>query len=102
MLINENRWRAHRYGTDQGLIDFGIGKVVPYSGLLNEILSLIKEEAKEAGCLKEINRAKQIVKNGTSAHKQLGVYKKALGNSLSHDDAIKKVVDWLRVETLNF
>jgi carboxylate-amine ligase len=102
MLINENRWRAHRYGTDQGLIDFGIGKVVPYSGLLNEILSLIKEEAKEAGCLKEINRAKQIVKNGTSAHKQLGVYKKALGNGLSHDVAIKKVVDWLRIETLKF
>ncbi|WP_424947148.1 carboxylate-amine ligase [Candidatus Spongiihabitans sp.] len=101
MLLDENRWRAQRYGIDQGLIDFGIGKVVNYSDLLSEILTLIRQDAIEAGCLQEINHAKTIVKRGTSAHRQLSVYKKSLEKGDSHELAIKKVVDWLRRETLN-
>ena len=31
MLVNENRWRAQRYGFDEGLVDFGKGEVVPYA-----------------------------------------------------------------------
>jgi carboxylate-amine ligase len=102
MLIDENRWRAHRYGIDQGLIDFGIGRVVPYADLLSEILGLIREDAEESGCLKEVNHAKNILKRGTSAHRQIKTYKNALGKGYSHDVAMKKVVDWLRRETLNF
>lgn len=102
MLIDENRWRAQRYGIDQGLIDFSIGKVVNYADLLAEILTLIKQDAIEAGCLKEINHAKTIVKRGTSAHRQLSIYKKSLAQGDCHELAIKKVVDWLRRETLNW
>ncbi len=29
MLVNENRWRAQRYGIDEGLVDFGKGQIVP-------------------------------------------------------------------------
>ncbi len=101
MLLEENRWRAHRYGIDQGLIDFGVGKVVDYPILLAEILTLIKEDAEEAGCLKEINHAKTIIRRGTSAHRQLKIYQNALDKGLDHDVAMKKVVDWLRRETLN-
>ena len=32
-LINENRWRAQRYGISEGLIDFGRGELVPYEDL---------------------------------------------------------------------
>ena len=102
MLLDENRWRAHRYGIDQGLIDFGRGEVVDYAGLLSEILILIKEDASEAGCLAEVNHAKTIVKRGTSAHRQLNVYNSALEKGMPHEQAIKKVVDWLRKETLNY
>jgi len=102
MLLDENRWRAHRYGIDQGLIDFGRGEVVDYADLLSEILSLIKEDAIEAGCLAEVNHARTIVRRGTSAHRQLKVYNQALTKGLPHDRAIKKVVDWLRKETLKF
>ena len=44
-LIKENRWRAQRYGLDDGLVDFGKGKVIPWSELLNEMLDLIYEDA---------------------------------------------------------
>ena len=45
LLVNENRWRAQRYGSDRGLVDFGIGEVVPYQKLLAELLDLIDEDA---------------------------------------------------------
>ena len=102
MLIDENRWRAHRYGIDQGLIDFGVGQVVDYSQLLEEILGHIRVDAKELGCVKEVNHARKIVKRGTSAHRQLHKYYKSIESGKSHATAIKNVVDWLRKETLCF
>jgi hypothetical protein len=45
MLLNENRWRAMRYGMDEGLLDLARGQLVPYAELLEEILELIHEDA---------------------------------------------------------
>lgn len=75
---------------------------LPNKRLQSEIVTLIKQDAIEAGCLKEINHAKTIVKRGNSAYRQLLIYHKALGVGCSHAIAIKKVVDWLRRERLNF
>src|SRR3546814_9258266 len=49
MLIDENRWRAQRYGMDDGLVDFGKGVVTPYKNLLEEILALTHDHAEEIG-----------------------------------------------------
>ncbi len=100
MLIAENRWRAHRYGIDEGLIDFGRGSIVSYKDLLTEIIELIREDAEELGCLKEVLHANEILKRGTSAHGQMDVYNKALASGDDEQTALKKVVDWLRDETL--
>src|SRR3546814_4648403 len=48
MLIDENRWRAQRYGIDGGLVDFGQGEVVPYAELLEEILGLTHDHAERS------------------------------------------------------
>ena len=45
MLVQENRWRAQRYGLDEGMVDFGRGEIVPYPDLLEEILALVAEDA---------------------------------------------------------
>ena len=37
-LVRENRWRAQRYGVEQGLVDFGKGTVVPFPDLLEELV----------------------------------------------------------------
>ena len=50
MLVNENRWRAQRYGFDQGLVDFGKGEIVPYARLLDELIDLTAPEAARFGC----------------------------------------------------
>ena len=102
-LIQENRWRAHRYGIDNGLIDFGRGSIIAYAELLEEILVLIKEDAAALDCVAEVEHARAIVRRGTSAHRQLEVYYRAAwDDDHSEQGALRKVVDWLREETLRF
>lgn len=99
-LINENRWRAHRYGIDEGLIDFGRGEIVDFGALVDEIIELVAEDAEFLDCSKEIQRLRVILKEGTSAHRQLDTYQKAIDSGVCHDEALKLVVDHLVSETL--
>lgn len=100
MLINENRWRAMRYGFDEGLIDFGRGAIVPYAELLDELLEMVEEDAQALGCTAEVMRAREILLRGTSAHNQLRVYHESLAAGASVQEALAAVVDWLIDETV--
>ena len=99
MLVNENRWRAQRYGMDEGLIDFGTETVVPYADLLEELLVLIAEDAQSLGCEAEVRRARDIAARGTSAHRQRRIYAEATARGATPHDALGEVVDWLVAET---
>ncbi len=101
MLVNENRWRAQRYGIDQGLVDFGRGELVPYPELLEEMLVLIREDAQFFGCVAEVEHARAILDRGTSAHWQVKTYEEALSNGAPQDEALKAVVDMLVRETMH-
>lgn len=100
MLIEENRWRAQRYGLDSGLVDFGQGRIVPYSDLLEEIIDLTREDAAHFGCVAEVERARDILTRGTSAHRQVAIYQEALESGATGWEALHKVVDWLAEETM--
>ncbi len=100
MLIDENRWRAQRYGTDRGLVDFGRGAIFPYADLLDEMLALVEADARHFGCLGEILHTREILARGTSAHRQLAVFDKALSEGASRTEALAAVVDWLIAETV--
>lgn len=99
MLVNENRWRAQRYGIDQGLIDFGSGKIKAYHDLTEEILDLLSVDAEILDCHAELSHIKNIVSEGTSAHRQVSSYETALANGASEKDAVIAVVDELLVDT---
>ena len=99
MLVKENRWRAMRYSFDEGLIDFAKGDIVPFEKLLDELLELTYEDAKLLGCEKEVLAAKDILRRGTSAHRQLKTYESSKANGKSVDDSLKNVVDQLIAET---
>jgi len=101
-LIDENRWLAQRYGIAGNLVDFGKGEAVPYAGLLEELIELVREEAVRMNCLPEIERARGILSRGTSAQRQLQVYRDALHAGMDKPAALKAVVDWLVAETVNF
>ncbi len=100
MLINENRWRAQRYGFDEGLVDFGLGRVVPYADLLEELLAYIAEDAEALGCQAEVEHARTILARGTSAHRQLDIYNTAVAGGTEPGEALRAVVRDLVSETV--
>ena len=100
LLIEENRWRAHRFGMDEGLIDFGRGEVVPCPDLVDEIIEFIREDAEHFGCVEEVEHARTIVARGTSAHWQLDTFHKAVAEGADEHEALQRVVDMLVEETL--
>ncbi len=100
MLLRENRWRAQRYGSDEGLIDFGKGKVVPFDQLLEELLQLIAPDAAVLGCSDEVEDARRILARGTSAHRQRAIFGAALENGAERPEALRAVVDFLIAETV--
>jgi carboxylate-amine ligase len=101
MLINENRWRAERYGIEEGLIDFGKGEMVPYADLLEEMLELVMDDATHFGCVDEVEHAREILARGTSAHRQVQVYKEAKAAGADDETALKSVVDLLIDQTMD-
>lgn len=100
MLIEENIWRAQRYGVEGSLVDFGVGELVPFSELVDELIDLVRVDAEELGCLKEVERARAIVSGGTSADKQLAVFHAAIESGAEEREALVSVVDFLIEETL--
>jgi len=99
MLIQENRWRAQRYGTEGGLVDFGRGEVVPFAELMEELIALTREDAQALGCTREIEHCRTILSRGTSAHRQLQVYKDHIDAGETTEKALVSVVDTLIEET---
>ena len=95
MLVQENRWRAQRYGSDQGLVDFGRGEIVPYADLLEEILTLVEPDAEALGCRDAVLHARTILQRGTSAHRQIALYDEAVAAGAEPAEALRGVVDFL-------
>lgn len=98
-LIRENKWRASRYGIEGDLIDFGIEKAVPIADLWEEILTLVDDVVDELGSRQEVAYVRHILRNGTSAERQLATYYQALDDGCDETQALKLVVDRLILET---
>jgi carboxylate-amine ligase len=99
-LVRENRWRAQRYGIERGMVDFGKGAIVPFAELMEELLELLAEDADYFGCTAEVARARDIVKDGTSADRQLARFEavKELGGT--EQAALLAVTDEIIEETV--
>lgn len=91
-LIEENRWRAIRYGIDGNLIDWGKEQEKPARWLVRELLHLVDPYVEQLGSREFIEPIYHILEHGTSADRQLGVYK-------ATDGDMRAVVDHLIAET---
>lgn len=100
MLVKENRWRAQRYGTDEGLVDFGKGQIVPMADLVEELIALVRADAERLGCLAEVENVRNILRDGTSAHRQRRAYAKAVAAGADKTQALAAVVDDLIAGTV--
>ena len=91
-MIDENKWRAVRYGLDGKMIDFGKQREQPARELIREMLEwFIDDVLDELGSRKEVEYAFRILDEGTSADRQLAVFRKT--------GDLKAVVDQIIVET---
>src|SRR4051812_33978635 len=75
MLIQENKWRAVRYGLQGKMIDFGKQKEVPTRDLILELLEFVDEVLDDLGSRKEVEHIHTILERGTSADEQLQVFR---------------------------
>jgi carboxylate-amine ligase len=75
-LINENKWRACRYGIDGSLIDFGKECEVETKVLIYELLNFIDDVVPELGSRNAIDYVHKIMEEGTGADKQLRIFEK--------------------------
>ncbi|MCP5099310.1 MAG: carboxylate-amine ligase [Chloroflexi bacterium] len=96
--MTENKWRAVRYGIKGELVDFGIEKAVPFHFLMEELLELVDDVVDELGSRKEVEYVRTILKEGTSADRQLAVYRENGGDE-NREKALHAVVDHLVKET---
>jgi glutamate---cysteine ligase / carboxylate-amine ligase len=92
MLIQENKWRAVRYGLEGKMIDFGKQKEVPVRDLVRELLDFVDDVLDPLGSRKEVEHVHTILERGTSADEQLKVYQET--------GDLKAVVDRLMQRTV--
>lgn len=100
MLISENMWRAQRYGTGGSLIDFGRGELVPFADLVEEVIEMLAQDAAEFDVVEQLRHMRTIARDGTSAHRQLAVYRAALEGGVGERQAMEAVVDHLIEDTM--
>jgi Uncharacterized conserved protein len=91
-VIMENKWRAQRWGLDGKLIDFGKRAEVDARALMHELVAFVDEVLDELGSRQEVEYLLKIAEGGSSADRQLAVFRET--------NDLNAVVDNLIVETL--
>jgi len=91
VLINENKWRAARYGIHSKLIDFGKQEEIEYKILAFELLDFIDDVVDDLGSRREVEYLQKILEMGTGADRQLAIFEKT--------NDLKSVVDYIVEET---
>ena len=92
-LIQENKWRAVRWGLDGKLIDFGKQEEVPIRQLIYELLEFVDDVVDELGSRAELQYVHRILETGTSADRQLKCYRETGSLASVVDQLIQETTD---------
>jgi carboxylate-amine ligase len=98
----ENKWHAQRHGCAATFVEPLRRTPIGAAEWLAEIRELVAEDAAAFGCGDAIAHLQDIVINGTSASRQVGVYRDAKTTGPKGLTALKAVVDWAARETQAF
>ena len=99
-IIFENRFQAQRYGTFAFFADPNDATRTDIDDVLKRLLNELREDAEALDCVSDIEHAQDIVKNGTSADRQLDLFRLAKLNNKSTYEALCEVIDTVVQETL--
>jgi carboxylate-amine ligase len=92
-LLNENKWRASRYGIDGSLIDFGKESEVNTRVLIYELLDFIDDVVPHLGSQHAISHVHKMMETGTGADRQLKVFEET--------KSLPDVVDYIHASFLS-
>jgi carboxylate-amine ligase len=98
-LAEENRWRAQRYGTDGTYVDVVTHDAKPFATLLDETLALVRDDMGALGLEPQADHLRTIAAQGTSAHRQLALYRSLRKAGRAPRQAMRDVTKWLRAAT---
>ena len=90
-LLDENRWRASRYGINGRMIDFGRESEAETRALIYELLEFVSTEVDELGSRREMQHIERVLREGTGADRQLAAW--------AQTQTMKGVVDHIVAET---
>lgn len=99
-LIEENIWRAQRYGLQAQLIDEMRNTCVAVPQRLDEVLDLVLPDAQAFDAEAVLQTLKDILVRGTSAHQQWMQYDASRAAGVGHLRALHATTDWLLETTL--
>ena len=91
LYIEENKWRATRYGLDARFYDFAAGEEVPARALARDLVEELRPIARGLGCETELAGVLEIVNLGTGAERQRGIFEER--------GTLEGVVDYLAEKT---
>lgn len=92
-LINENKWRASRYGIEGRMIDFGKEEEVNTRVLIYELLDFVDDVVDHLGSRHFINYIPRIMEEGTGADRQIRVFEQ--------NKSLVDVVDYIHDQFLS-
>ena len=98
-LIDENRWRAKRFGLDAELLSEDGSPPRACRTVIESLLGDLDEDASALGCERALARIRTLLTEGTSAHRQLAIYEARVAQGDTTSKARQSVVDWLVAAT---
>jgi carboxylate-amine ligase len=99
-LIDENRWRAKRFGTEAEFLSFDGSPPRGCKAVVEDLLALVADDAHALQCEAEMAHIRKLFDIGTSAHTQMDLYRACRNRGDTQAKAVQFVVDWLIATTM--
>ncbi len=100
-LAKENKWRAQRYGLAAEFVDpFGRQAMITVPDAARQLVQLVRPHAEALGSQTELAGVERILTEGTSADRQMEIYRTAAANGLAQPNALAQVKAWIQEETV--
>jgi len=98
-ITAENKWHAQRHGIAATFVDPFSRKPMDIKAWLAALRETIADDAAALGCTDTLARLDTILAEGTSADRQIAVYRAARDAGRQRLTAVKDVIDWAAAAT---
>ena len=99
-ICAENIWQAQKRGTGASFVDADGGAPLSVADGLDRLLAAVAEDAAALGCEAEVAATRDIVRDGSSADRQLALFGEARAGGAPAGAAMREVVRALAATTV--